>query len=950
MSAGSDPNPVQALTDICGEMRQVAESLRDSGNQPGVNDIPEIYETAASLLTQIITFKAGFDPNQNVLQKAAEFDAALLQKEREFVKGMENHMNDLAQRVEALQNDLNKRDSMFESAVKEVSTVLQESLEKVQEKYTRKLERMSEELENECTRKASEEDTLKETFEQRLRERVAEAEAAWKQRIADAENEVVEMKKKLQAAIHAKQEQGIRKNDEMRAIERANAAEVEREREVLEQMKRDADDELAKLQQQLDKLTEEASVEQQKSKKLTETLENQMRQERLEFEAQFAKEVKQSERELDELTGKLLELQTELEVKKAEETVRVREQQTYYDTRLKQEQERTQQMIAEVVEGLNREFRPLIEELDARIFRTERQKYRSKEDINRVSLTQAEGHETEIIDINRKHQEERAQLRTDLRKQKHDLQAVLLERSGDIDNLQQSLEEQLKKLEDELHEMEEDHLTKVACLEAALAEKQRQLDAIKDQNIAAYQKKRESELARLEAEHKNRVKELLFRMEQRMRIESEKAYNDGVKEATAKHQREVSACKTRIANYKKQIEACEKRLVDVRLEHEQRRKDIEASKLGELEQQKRRMREDFERDRLYYLDQRDKIMPKWHTANNRLQELQEAIDRTHKEIETMASSDPIESALDVLRQALSNMLASMKDEETSLTVDKAQKEKALADLQKTTDELRAFADKTERELQEFLDTKDDKFERITSDEKAKWEKALADIEKKKADFENMRKELRDKYSEKIAQYTKEVDDLKKKNQDALDEMKQTHAQQLTDMEKEMSSDHNQAMEKLRKEHEQIIKSLQQQREENRLKHEQAMQDIKTKYEEEAASAEMSFLAQKQALEKEQADLIGQRDATQTQLDSTAIPECQDCKERKATIAKLRERRDNLQDRCNELTKEALASDAKMKSLFPRKVNAKTSVTGSPRFAPPVTRPMSATRRSIITPR
>lgn len=950
MSGVSEANPVQALTDICGEMRQVAESLRDTGPDPGVNDIPEIYETAASLLTTIITYKAGFDPNQNVLQKAAEFDAVLLQKEREFVKTMENNMNDLAMRIESLQGELNKRDSIFEGAVKEASSVFQSTLQRIQEKYEQKLQKLTEDLEAECVKKAEEETALKETFEQRLQERITEAETEWQRKVTEATNDVAEMQKQLQLAIHAKQEQAIRKNEELRELEKANAAEVEQEREVLNQMKESAEEELSKLQAQLDDLTEQANAEQQKSKKLTENLENQMRQERIELEAQFARELKQSEREVDELTQKLLQLQTELEMKKAEVTVRVREQQYYYEARLKQEQEKTQQMIADVVEGLNREYKPLIEELQTRIVKTERQKYRSKEDINRVSLTQAEGHETEIIDMNRKHQEERAQLRTDLRKQKHDLQAVLLERSGDIVNLEKELEDELKKIEQDFQDMEDEHERRVACLREALAEKQRQFDSIKDQKVTSYQQKRTSELTRLEAEHKDRLKELLFRMEQKLRIEAEKAYNDGVKQATAKQQQEVGIVKGRISDCKTQIEACQKRMTDVRGEHEQKRKEIEQAKLLELEHQKQKMREDFERDRLYFVDQKNKLMPKWNEANNRQHALEAAIDQAHRDIETMASNNPIESALDILRQSLSNMLARMKDEETSLFLDKAQKERALSDLKNTTDELREFADRTEKELEEFLDTKEARFEKVTSDEKAKWEKALADEEKRKADLENTRKTMREKYSKEIDGYTQQVAELKQKTQDDLDEIKQARAEDVKAFETEMSTNHDEAMEKLRSEHEKIMKALQDQREENRRKHEQAMAEIRLKYEEEAANAEMRFLAEKQELETEKAKLLAQREALKAKLEETAIPECEDCKERKQEIAKLREKRDQLQERCNELTKEALASDARMKALFPRKVNAKTSVTGSPRFIPQVTRPNSSMRRTIITPR
>ena len=96
MSEKDGKNPIQSLTDVCGELQRMADSLRTPSSDPSDNDIPDIYDLAASLFTAIITCKAGYDPNQNILQEASEFESQLISKEQEFTKKMEYHMNELA--------------------------------------------------------------------------------------------------------------------------------------------------------------------------------------------------------------------------------------------------------------------------------------------------------------------------------------------------------------------------------------------------------------------------------------------------------------------------------------------------------------------------------------------------------------------------------------------------------------------------------------------------------------------------------------------------------------------------------------------------------------------------------------------------------------------------------------------------------------------------------------
>jgi len=176
-----------------------------------------------------------------------------------------------------------------------------------------------------------------------------------------------------------------------------------------------------------------------------------------------------------------------------------------------------------------------------------------------------------------------------------------------------------------------------------------------------------------------------------------------------------------------------------------------------------------------------------------------------------------------------------------------------------------------------------------------------------------------------------------------------HEKQLADLQHELADGHCRALERIQGEHEELMRALLLEQEAMRLQHAEAMRAIRTRFEEDAAIAELAFIKEQQVLGREKAEFVTQRDSLRARLESSAVPECGDCTQRRAAIARLQKKRGELQARCDELSKEALVSDARMASLFPKRVGARTSLAVSPKPAPQVTRPVSTMRRSVIAP-
>ena len=137
MNQSNEKNTIQTLTDICGQYQQIANSLRVPSSEPLVNDIPDIYDNAASLLTTIITCKAGFDPNTDILKQASEYESSLISAEKSFMKRMEESMNTLALKVEDSQDHFKQIGVQIDSSLKEIAKTYEKTLSIVEKKKSK---------------------------------------------------------------------------------------------------------------------------------------------------------------------------------------------------------------------------------------------------------------------------------------------------------------------------------------------------------------------------------------------------------------------------------------------------------------------------------------------------------------------------------------------------------------------------------------------------------------------------------------------------------------------------------------------------------------------------------------------------------------------------------------------------------------------------------------------
>lgn len=949
----NEKNTIQTLTDICGEFQQIANSLRVPSSEPLVNDIPDIYDNAASLLTTIITCKAGFDPNTNMLKQASEYESNLISAEKSFMKRMEESMNILASKVEDSQSQFKHLGLQIESALKDITKTYEKTLSIVEKKNSNKLLKIEQELNKKTAEHAAEEQKLKDDLKVELSEHLKKVEDEWNQKIKEAENEVSNLQKELHITIHTKQENNLAKNEEIRQLEKSNAIELENETNALKEMKNAQLRILEELNENLDELNKKADEESQKAKEISEELEQKLLNEKKIIMDKNNKELEIYENKKKEKFTELKDMENEFEQRKAAAQLRMKEAEQSYEGKLLFEKDLTQRKIDEINEKLNHEYVPLLNILNQRIIKAEHQRGISLEQLHKSSLETTESNESEIIEMNKRHQEERAKLRAEIRQEKQKLQDLLNQREIDVEQLKRSLEKQVKDAEAEFENREKRHVKQVHEMMDDFERLKKEYEEDTKRRIAEKNKKKEEEVERLKIEHQKRINDLIFQMEQKTIIECEKAYNDGIKEAQIIHQQDINNVKIRINEYNKEMEEMRDSMALLKIKHEERLKKIEADKYQEQEDRIAYLRADFEQEKNFFIQQKKALLLQLKQIKKYKATVENQFELAKKQLDELSVNGPLLSPLDVLRQTFNNVINEMKHQEADLIIDKRNIEKQIGELTNSVDEIGKKIEEKQSEMDQFLKEKQEKLTEYFDSIRNKFEMTFEKVKKKPIDLENEIIPLRKKIEDEIAELQKSLLEKRKEAELEAANLINDKDKKLSILEKELQNEFEKKIEKLKEQHDLEMLKMEEELKDLKKSHEDKMIEIQKKYEADSIEAQKNFKTQKLTRQEEIKKLFQQEKNFQDKLEETPIPQCTDCNNRRETINRLTLRRNELLERMDELSNISIQNDQKVSALFPQRIGASNSksslgVTHSPRA--PVLRSKSALKKTIITPR
>jgi hypothetical protein len=358
--------------------------------------------------------------------------------------------------------------------------------------------------------------------------------------------------------------------------------------------------------------------------------------------------------------------------------------------------------------------------------------------------------------------------------------------------------------------------------------------------------------------------------------------------------------------------------------------------------QQKIMTSDFEQEKKELAQQRKTLHAELIQSQTKNQALEKALADFKREAESMQLTRTVETAADVLKQSLSVVLVKLKQDESHMVLQAKEFQNQVVTLEAATAELGAVADAKEQELKEFQATADARLRAFTQETRAKWEAAYAAENQKLIAFEDGLAPLRTALTRRVDECEQQIVDIRRENEAHANLLLAAQKRRIEEVEAELEYSHVKTVQEIRKSHDTLVASLEGEREKARAEHEALVAEIRAKHQQDLAAIEADFLQQMSALKGDKAELQGQLEVFRKRLDETALPICSDCEHRKEVIRRLTRRRDELQLRFDELTRDAVATELKVNALFPRKIVTPRS--------PTLTRPVSSLQRSITTPR
>lgn len=944
-------NTVQILTDICGEFKQVADTLRIPDAEGLENVVPDIFDLANKLITSIITCKTGYDPNIDILKKAADFDSELMSEEKKFVKKMEAAMNDLASKVDYYQEQLDLQENEFQKALKEIPIIFQNTLDKIDKQNERKLENYEKQLEQERIEYDSQEAQIKDQLKEEMEEHLKKLNEEWTQKIKDADIEVANLQHELHVAIHAKHEQNQSKLDEYKMLEKRNSQEIIDETEQFKKLKEKAENEIRDLTKLLDGLTQQAIRQNDLAKEEAVRLEEFLQKERLKIEEDYSGELGVLSEQLEKLNDQIRAKQNLIDSKRIDSTLQIREIEEQYETRLQEERNETKRQIDEAILAVENEYQPQIDMLNLKIHKAEEQRGIAIEDLHKTSITSEENGENEVIELNTRHQNERASLRAQIRKEKQELQVLLQERNKDIEEQRSNLERKLGETQKMVDEAEKEHQEDLDRVNKRFAELARQYEEDKQRRIEERDKRRVIELERLAKENTMRRNAIIFNFEQNMKAEAEKAYQAGVLEAAQQHQQEMAVLKGRITDYKNQLDAANSKLDETKANHENKLLQLEEAKNLEIQDKCGLLKADYEVEKRDLLELQKQLVMSYRTRMKKKRDIEAKIEEVNKKIVEIEEKPVIETPLDIIEQTFTQIIANLRKEETDGIIEQRQLQKQIKELQASIAHYTAEASDKEAQLKEFEETKNQRFNEYLEDTRRKLENEFDKEKIKPIQFEESLIPLRKELDEQIFKLEKEFAAKREWGEKTIDRLLQERDQMLADLEAQLQKDFENKMMEMDEEHAKLMKILDDDLEDEKNRHIDKMKAIHRKYDEDAALAEIKYIKDLDEVKKQKDEIEEQLKSIQNKLNEIGTPQCFDCNERRETIRRLSQRRAELFLKIDDTTAEINNTEQRITILTnPQRKGASTALnlnaqqSRSPSLTMP--RPQSSARRTV----
>lgn len=905
-----EKNPVQILSKCADEFKQLADSMRVVSIDPRENDIPDIYDKASDLVSAIIFFKQGHDPQIDALKQAAEIDSRYLLLEKEFLKKMEMKMNDLAIKVEETQKEINTKMSNFQNEIDELPEFYGKMLKKIDEKSQDYIKELQLKLELEIEKAKEVERKCVQELEIKSKNEVEEYAQQWARRIKDADLEIDTLQKELQTAIHMKHQFIQVKNQELVFRSREIREAEQNYIKLLEKEKEAAAKENDELQIQLDELEKQVNIEGEKLNNLLEQQKLELAIKQQELEDQNDQQLVEITEEYDAVTRELGEKQTLLDELKFDQQFKVKESEKEAAERLKKIKLEIKEHLKKASHDIEAAYRPELLELTAQLQEAERERGLSLEELRKASLSSVEQGELEIIEINRLHQETRNKLLAIVRKEKQDLQEQLETRGESLEKLKSGYIKQIESQEKEFEENEIEHQKHLEELYALIAEQQRLFDEEQERKRIAREERRQMELKRLEDEHHNRHQAIMFKVDMWLKMESDRAYLAGVAEANEQHAREMGVLKAKIQAIKMAMDEQKRTYNALVRKCEQDLRRFTFDETEKFNEQIAQIKFDHESETKEVKDQYDEL-------KKESDELKKDIDEMKEEINYLSQKTLItpETMSDELDHEFQTEVGKLKLWEAETTIQIRSLKTEVAELEHKNQTKKSELEEAENKLNDFNEHYDENYNNIINTTQSDYDK-LIELERAKVKkFEEDSNKERKILTDQIEEYKKELDSITRSIDEKTKELNERRIRRLEEQEKELQKQHQEDIDNTMLNHNANLHNVMNKIEELKGQRASNLAEVNAKHEAEMKAEVEKYIKTKENIENEKKSLGLQIDTLRDKIKLEKTKVCPLCEEKEEQLAHLRAKRDEVQAKFYETAKLGSASDQKLNTIF-----------------------------------
>ena len=615
------PTAIELLNGRIVEIRNLVDGLRHFSRS---SDVPDVFETANALLIQLIPQDK--DINMNQEEEAAQFDQMVSEKERAFIKKMDEKSEEASQKIDYIQRLLTEKEARIQDILTNGSGLQVAAMSKLIQHYYDL--RVDKEKEYNTKKKELEDDekNLYHNFEEQLAKKLSEVSSKYTSKIEDYNIKINAMQRDLQSLIHKKHQQNKIKADALASEDRRMASEHEKISREYQARKNAADTKIMRFSAELEKIHKAISDQNKTAHGKMDALEQAMISERKIILEQQQKQKEEIDKKIEDINNELANKLLMIESERAQSNLQLKDEEKEAKKKIEIEQKETQRLIDEATAEIDEQFKPIFEEIRNQIEEAENQRGNKLEILRQEILQNSEESEKEIGAIVSKYQDERDKGKQEIKQLKAEFDQVLDEKQKDLDALKKEMQGKLGMAMTETDEIERQHSDEINSIMQKFDEQQRKLTELHRKSLESRDKLKAEELARLKQEHEQRKNQLIFKIEQQIRVSKEQALASSIEAENQRHNKDIVSLKSRIIDIQSRIELLNMKFDGLYSMHGQRIEEIEK----EAEEHQKENQE----------QKPDNIQQKDHVSIDSLNSQQqgENTERNNNQIETNAEN------------------------------------------------------------------------------------------------------------------------------------------------------------------------------------------------------------------------------------------------------------------------------------------------------------------------